>query len=82
MLAAAAAATVPATLSTHLLVVGLMLRQYLLPHFFLSFVDIRVEFVTVFFNRELLVIVDRNEDFFRAVRFLFRVMELGYIRVL
>jgi len=82
VLAAAAAATVPATLSTHLLVVGLMLSQYLLPHFFLSFVDVGIEFVTVLFNRELLVIVDRNEDFFRADRLLFRVMELGHIRML
>ena len=75
------AATV-AALPPHLLVVRLMLSQNLLPHLLLALVDIRIELVTVLLDRELLIIIDRNEDFLGAYWLLFGVVELGHIRML
>lgn len=59
-----------------------MLGQQLLPHFLLALVDIRIELVSVFSNREFLVVIDRYEDFLRAVWFLIWVVELGNVWVL
>ena len=67
---------------THLLVISLMLGQQLLPHFLLSFVDIRIELVSVFSDREFLVVINRNVDFLRADWFLIRIVELRDVRVL
>ena len=73
-----------ATLSTatHLLVVSLVLRQQLLSHFLLTLVDIRIELVSVFSDREFLVVIDRYEDLLRAVWFLVWVVELSNVRML
>ena len=59
-----------------------MLRKDLLPHFLLSFMDIRIKLISVLLDGELLVIVDWNEDFFCADGLFFRIMELLDIRVL
>ena len=77
-------ARVAASLSTatHLLVISLVLSQQLLPHFLLSFVDIRIELVSVFSDREFLVVIDRYVDFLRADWFLIRVVELRDVWVL
>ena len=73
-----------ATLSTatHLLVVSLMLRQQLLSHFLLTLVDIRIELVSVFSDREFLVVIDGYKDLLGAVWFLVWVMELSNVRML
>jgi len=71
-----------ATLPSHLLIVRLMLRQNLLTHLLLAFVDVRVKFVAVLLDRELLIIIDGNEDLLRAYWFFLWVMELCYIRML
>jgi hypothetical protein len=68
--------------STHLLVISLMLGQQLLPHFLLAFVDIRIELVSVFSDREFLVVIDRYEDFLRAVWFFIWVVELSNVWML
>lgn len=68
--------------ATHLLVISLMLSQQLLPHFLLSFVDIRIELVSVFSDREFLVVIDRYVDFLRADWFLIWVVELRDVRML
>ena len=75
-------ATTVTTLSTHLLVICLMLRQNLLPHLLLAFVDIRIELVAILLDGELLIIINGNEDLLGAYRLLFRVVELGHIRML
>ena len=67
---------------THLLVVCLMLGQDLLSHLLLSLVDIRVEFVSVLSNRELLVVVNWDEDLLSADWLFIWVVELGHVRVL
>ena len=53
-----------------------MLRQDLLSHFLLAFVDIRIELVTVLLDGELLVVINWNEDFLGAYWLLLGVMEL------
>ena len=68
--------------STHLLVISLMLSQQLFPHFLLAFMDIRIELVTVFSDREFLVVIDRYEDFFHAVWFLIWIVKLSNVRML
>ena len=75
------AATVPA-LTSHLLVVCLMLSQNLLPHLLLALVDVRVKLIAVLLVGELLIIIDWNEDLLSAYWLLLRVVELGYVRVL
>ncbi len=55
--------------------------QYLLSKFLLAFVDISVELVSVFSNRELLVVINRNVDLLRANRLVLGVVELRYVRV-
>lgn len=75
------AATV-AALPPHLLVVRLVLRQNLLPHLLLALVDIRIELVAILLDRELLIIIDRNEDLLGAYGLLLRVVELGHIWML
>ena len=75
------AATV-AALPPHLLVVRLVLRQNLLPHLLLALVDIRIELVSVFSDREFLVVIDRYEDFLRAVWFFIWVVELSNVWML
>ena len=71
-----------ATLPSHLLIVCLMLRQNFLTHLLLALVDIRVKLVAVLLDRELLIIVNGNEDLLRAYWFFLRVMELSYIWML
>ena len=66
----------------HLLVVCLMLGQDLLSHLLLSLVDVRVEFVSVLSNRELLVVVNWDEDLLSADWLFIWVVELGHVRVL
>jgi len=68
--------------SAHLLVVGLVLGEDLLSHFLLSLVDVGVEFVSVLTDRELLVIVDWDEDLFQAIWLLIWVVELSDVWVL
>ena len=53
-----------------------MLGEDFLSHLLLSFVDIRVQLVSIFLDRELLVVVDWDENFLRANWFLVFVMEL------
>ena len=81
LLAATAAAVASTTLSAHLLVVCLVLRQDLLPHFLLSLMDIRIELIAVLLYGELLIVVNRNEDFLSAIRLLLWVVELSNIRM-
>lgn len=76
------ATTAVRALTAHLLIVGLMLRQDLLSHFFLSLMDVGVKLVAVLFNRELLIIVDRDKDFLRTHGLLLFVVELRHIRML
>jgi hypothetical protein len=71
-----------AAIFVHLLVVGLMLGQDFLSHLLLSFVDIRVELVPIFFDRELLVIVNGNENLLCANWLLVGVVELRNVWVL
>jgi len=59
-----------------------MLGQDLLSHLLLSLVDIRVEFVSVLSNRELLVVVNWDEDLLSADWLFIWVVELGHVRVL
>ena len=72
----------PSSRPTHLLVVGLVLCQDLFPHFLLSLVDVRVKFVSVLSDRELLVVVDWNEDLFSADWLFVWVVELSDVRML
>lgn len=67
--------------STVIIIVVMMRLQYLLSKFLLAFVDISVELVTVLPDGELLVVIDRDVDFLRAYRLVFRVVELGHVRV-
>ena len=69
-------------LSSHLLVVRLMLLQNLLPQLLLSFVDIRIELVAILSDWEFLVVINRNEDLFLAFGFILGVVELGHIWML
>lgn len=74
--------TVATTGSAHLLVISLVLRQDLLPHLLLPLMDIRIKLIAVLLDRELLVVIDRDEDFLSANWFLLWVVELLDIRVL
>lgn len=67
---------------SHLLVIGLMLCKNFLSHFLLLFMNIGVELVPVFSNRELLIIINWDEDLLGANWLFFRVMELGNIWML
>ena len=69
-------------LTTHLLIVGLMLSEDFLAHFFTSLMNIRVQFVAVFLDGELLVVINRNVNLLRANWLLIRVVELVHVRVL
>ena len=53
----------------------------LLSEFLLAFMDISIELVTVFANRELLVVVNGNVNFLAANRLILRVVELRNIGV-
>jgi len=55
--------------------------KYLLSEFLLALVDISIELVTVFANRELLVVVNGNVNFLAANRLILRVVELRNIGV-
>ena len=68
--------------STHLLIVSLMLSEDLLSHFFLAFMDIRIELVTILLDGELLIVIDWNKDFLGANWFLLGIMELLDVWVL
>ena len=68
--------------STHLLVVCLVLDENLLSHLLLSLVDIRIELVSIFSDREFLVVIDRNENLFVTIWLFLRIMELSHVRVL
>lgn len=70
------------TCSAHLLVVGLVLSEDLLSHFLLSLVDVGVELVSVLTDRELLVVVNRDENLFQTVWLLIWVVELSDVRML
>lgn len=59
-----------------------MLGQDFLSHLLLSFVDIRVELVPIFFDRELLVIINGNENLLCANWLLVGVVELRNVWVL
>ena len=59
-----------------------MLGQDFLPHLLLSFVDIRIELVSIFFNRKLLVIINGNENLLCANWFFIRVVELRNVWML
>ena len=66
----------------HLLVVGLVLGEDLLPEFLFALVDIRVKLVPVLADRKLLVVVDGNVDLLRAHWLLVWVVELSHVGVL
>jgi hypothetical protein len=51
----------------------------LLPKFLLSLVDISIELVTIFADRELLIIINRDINLFAAHRLILRIVELRYI---
>lgn len=82
LLRATVAATATSAGSAHLLVIRLVLRQDLLPHLLLPLMDIRIKLIAVLLDRELLVVVDRNEDFLSANWFLLWVVELLDVGVL
>ena len=75
-------ATAVSSLPSHLLVVSLVLCEDFLSHLLLSLMDVRVKFVSVLLDRELLVIVDWNEDFLCANWLFLWVMELLYVWML
>ena len=66
----------------HLLVVGLVLGEDLLPELLFALVDIRVKLVPVLADRKLLVVVDWNVDLLRAHWLLVWVVELSNVGVL
>jgi hypothetical protein len=51
----------------------------LLPKFLLALVDISIELVTIFADRELLIIINRDINLFAAHRLILRIVELRYI---
>ena len=55
--------------------------QYLLSKFLLAFVDISVELVSVFSDRELLVVINRNVDLLRAHWLVLGIVELRDVGV-
>lgn len=61
------------------LVVVVVRLQDLLPQFLLSLVDVRVEFVAVLADRELLIVVNRDIDLARANGLVIHIVELGDI---
>ena len=75
-------ATTLTTLSSHLLIVGLMLCQNLLTHLLFPLVNIRIKLVSVLFDGELLIIVDRNHNLLGTYWLFLGVVELGHIRML
>jgi len=66
---------------TVVLVIVVVRLQDAFPQLLLSSVDIRVQFVAVLPDRELLVVVDGNVDAASAHRLVLRVVELSHIRV-
>ena len=66
---------------THLLIISLMLGKNFLSHLLSTLVDIRIELVAILFDGELLIVVDRNVNFFCTNWLFFGVMELGYVRM-
>ena len=68
--------------STHLVVVSLVLGQNLLSHLLLPLVDIRIELISIFSDREFLVVINRNENLFVTNWLFLRIMELSHVRVL
>ena len=63
------------------IIVVVVRLKYLLSEFLLALVDISIELVTVFANRELLVVVNGNVNFLAANRLILRVVELRNIGV-
>lgn len=51
----------------------------LLSKFLLALVDISVELVTIFADRELLIIINRDINLLAAHRLILRIVELRYI---
>jgi hypothetical protein len=62
-------------------VIVLMGLERLLPELLLALVDIRIKLVAVLSNRELLVVVDRDDDFACANRLIISVVKLGHVWV-
>ena len=67
--------------SSIVIVVVVVWLKNLLSEFFFAFVDISIELVSVFTNRELLVVINRNIDFLGTRRFIFGIVELWHIRM-
>ena len=67
---------------SHLLVVGLVLGENLLPHLLSALVNIRIELVAVLFDGEFLVVVDRYVNLLSANWFFVRVVELSDVGML
>jgi len=57
----------------------MMRLKDLLSKFLLALVDISVELVTIFADRELLIIINRDINLLAAHRLIFRIVELRYI---
>ena len=69
------------TLLVVLLVVVVVGLEDALSELLLSFMDVLVELVAVFADRELLVVVDGDVDSACANRLIFRVVELCHVRM-
>ena len=81
LLLRAAATTLRSRTTPVIVVVVVVGLKDALPQFLLPPVDIRVQLVAVFANRELLVVVNRNVDSARTHRLVLRVMELSHVGV-
>ena len=57
----------------------MMRLKDLLSKFLLALVDISVELVTIFADRELLIIINRDINLLAAHRLILRIVELRYI---
>lgn len=64
---------------TIVVIVVVVRLQNLLAQLLLAFMNIRVEFVTVFADGELLVVVDRDVNLSGADRLVICVVELGHV---
>ena len=66
--------------TTSVVVIVVMMRlKDLLSKFLLALVDISVELVTIFADRELLIIINRDINLLAAHRLILRIVELRYI---
>lgn len=64
-----------------IVVVVVMALKKFLAQFLLSFMNVLVQPVAVLADREFLVVVYRNVDTAFTIRFVFRRVELGHVRV-